>query len=219
MKRLITLHSLVKNDHLVHCFQLSSNFLNPSWLLVSVCLWSFILVMKIFLESWILGKYLNFEDEIGIIKGSLAWPQWNSFKNKCQLRLDFCSFFFSITYLFNLASQSLFSKLHHCTDVTQKSFKNRLSKFLWQVLTKCFWRFRNFQTQRGNSTDELMLMIRQIILNLICHSVTTFLDHKQKYSRLRCLLLVKGLVIGFYLGWSGSTLLITKHIIKVGSKS
>ena len=42
---------------------------------------------------------------------------------------------------------------------------------------------------------------------------------KQKYSRLRCLLCVKGLVIGFYLGWSGSTLLITKHIIKVGSKS
>jgi hypothetical protein len=26
-------------------------------------------------------------------------------------------------------------------------------------------------------------------------------------------------VICFYLGWSGSTLLITKHIIKVGSKS
>ena len=41
----------------------------------------------------------------------------------------------------------------------------------------------------------------------------------QKYSRLRCLLRVKGLVIGFYLGWSGHTLLITKHTIKVGSKS
>jgi hypothetical protein len=33
------------------------------------------------------------------------------------------------------------------------------------------------------------------------------------------LLRVKGLVISFYLGWSGNTLLITKHIIKVGSKS
>ena len=41
----------------------------------------------------------------------------------------------------------------------------------------------------------------------------------QKYSRLRSLLLVKGLVISFYLGWSGSNLLITTHIIKVGSKS
>ena len=28
----------------------------------------------------------------------------------------------------------------------------------------------------------------------------------QKYSRLRCLLRVKGLVICFYLGWSGSIL-------------
>ena len=43
--------------------------------------------------------------------------------------------------------------------------------------------------------------------------------YQQKYSRLRCLLHGKGLVICFYLGWSGSTLLITKHIIKVGSKS
>ena len=33
----------------------------------------------------------------------------------------------------------------------------------------------------------------------------------QKYSRLRCLLRVKGLVICFYLGCSGSTFLITKH--------
>ena len=41
----------------------------------------------------------------------------------------------------------------------------------------------------------------------------------QKYSRLRCLLRFKGLVICFYSGCSGSTLLITNHIIKVGSKS
>ena len=34
--------------------------------------------------------------------------------------------------------------------------------------------------------------------------------HGQKYSRLRCLLRVKGLVIGFNLGWSGHTLLIRK---------
>ena len=37
-----------------------------------------------------------------------------------------------------------------------------------------------------------------------------FEDFKQKYSRLRCLFRVKGLVIGFYLGWSGHTLLIRK---------
>ena len=41
----------------------------------------------------------------------------------------------------------------------------------------------------------------------------------QKYSRLRCLLRVKGLVICFYLRWSGSTLQFRQNIIKVGSKS
>ena len=41
----------------------------------------------------------------------------------------------------------------------------------------------------------------------------------QKYSRLRCLLCVKGLVICFYLGWSGSILQLRQNIIKVGSKS
>ena len=41
----------------------------------------------------------------------------------------------------------------------------------------------------------------------------------QKYSRLRCLLRVKGLVIGFYLGWSGIILQFRQTIIKVGSKS
>ena len=40
-----------------------------------------------------------------------------------------------------------------------------------------------------------------------------------KYSRLRCLLRVKGLVICFYLGWSGRILQIRTNIIKVGSKS
>ena len=41
----------------------------------------------------------------------------------------------------------------------------------------------------------------------------------QKYSRLRCLLRVNGLVIFFYLGWSCSILQIRNNILKVGSKS
>ena len=41
----------------------------------------------------------------------------------------------------------------------------------------------------------------------------------QKYSRLRCLLGVKGLVICLYFGWSGSILQFRRNIIKVGSKS
>ena len=43
--------------------------------------------------------------------------------------------------------------------------------------------------------------------------------HAQKYSRLRCLLRVKGLVVCFYLGWSGSILQFRQNIIKVGSES
>ena len=53
----------------------------------------------------------------------------------------------------------------------------------------------------------------------LTHNVTKFLwSHTQKYSRLRCLLLVKCLVICFYLGWSGSILQIRTYMIKVGSK-
>ena len=44
-------------------------------------------------------------------------------------------------------------------------------------------------------------------------------SYEQNYSRLRCLLRVKGLVICFYLGWSGSILQIRTNITKVGSKS
>ena len=45
------------------------------------------------------------------------------------------------------------------------------------------------------------------------------LEQRQKYNRLRCLLLVKGLVICFYLGWCGSILQFRQNMIKVGSKS
>ena len=45
-------------------------------------------------------------------------------------------------------------------------------------------------------------------------------SYEQKYSRLRCLLRVKGLVNCFYLGRrSGSILQFRQNIIKVGSKS
>ena len=50
---------------------------------------------------------------------------------------------------------------------------------------------------------------------VICH----IMSPTQKYSRLRCLLRVKGLVICFYLGWFGSILQFRQNIIKVGSKS
>ena len=51
--------------------------------------------------------------------------------------------------------------------------------------------------------------------NILPRNRFSALIYVQKYSRLRCLLCVKGLVICFYLGLSGSTLLITKHIIRL----
>ena len=60
--------------------------------------------------------------------------------------------------------------------------------------------------------------------HLQCTSITAkdteyIVVRSQKYSRLRCLLRVTGLVICFYLGWSGSILQFRQNIIKVGSKS
>ena len=49
--------------------------------------------------------------------------------------------------------------------------------------------------------------------------VHLFEGWNQKYSRLRSLLRVTGLVFCFYLGWSGSILHFKQNIIKVGSKS
>ena len=61
-------------------------------------------------------------------------------------------------------------------------------------------------------TQTWTILCRQIPWSAVetCH---------QKYSRLRCFLCVKGLVICFYLGWSGSILQFRQNIIKVGSKS
>ena len=68
-----------------------------------------------------------------------------------------------------------------------------------------------FKKSKENKNKNVLIQ-----LLICCCPGGRFLGKIQKYSRLRCLLRVKGLVICFYLGWSGSTLLITKHIIKVG---
>ena len=93
----------------------------------------------------------------------------------------------------------------------------------------CMLRFQVFNTQitARNVLTNVKKMVYQTIgvgslgppgiIARLLSSVRKNLN--QKYSRLRCLLRVKGLVICLYLGWSGSTLLITKHILKVGSKS
>ena len=51
---------------------------------------------------------------------------------------------------------------------------------------------------------EIEGAMQKLLVSLLGHC------QGQKYSRLRCLLRVKGLVIGFYLGWSGSILRFRK---------
>ena len=68
---------------------------------------------------------------------------------------------------------------------------------------------------KGNIKVHIFWERHKILQNL--HS--RFDHYYQKYSRLRCLLRVKGLAICIYLGWSGSILQFRQNIIKVGSKS
>ena len=64
---------------------------------------------------------------------------------------------------------------------------------------------------------NLSWMFTSLLPILACNSWLSVYD--RKYSRLRCLLCVKGLVIYVYLGWSGSILQFRQNVIKVGSKS
>ena len=97
--------------------------------------------------------------------------------------------------------------------------------------SKTFLTICNISAQfKGSTSEKQMILLSkwQALLLLKCkiiidddtkHCGMLSYSLGQKYRILRCLLRVKGLVICFYLGWFGSTLLITKHIIKLGSKS
>ena len=72
-----------------------------------------------------------------------------------------------------------------------------------------FFAKKNISHEISYQLDFVQLMCGVLAVNA----------YVQKYSTLRYLLLVKGLVICFYLGWSGSILPIRTNIIKVCSKS
>ena len=69
------------------------------------------------------------------------------------------------------------------------------------------------------SWPQVLLGPLMISISIVIKVVNlTWNNFNQKCSRLRYLLLVKGLVICLLLGWSGSTLQIRNNVIQVGSK-
>ena len=94
-------------------------------------------------------------------------------------------------------------------------------------------KWRRIKAVHWNQLWDLLKKIEVLILIKITRSllwpkfttvlpvILSFLTNgrRQKYSRLRCLLRVKGLVNCFYLGWAGSILQFRQNITKVGSKS
>ena len=109
---------------------------------------------------------------------------------------------------------------------TSPSFTNQIRSFSWFYITKEImspsaksyyyneWvgKYTSLHFLYGNwNSWALMKLTRIHIANIVFSWNRYWIKcYRQKYSRLRCLLHVKGLVIGFYLGWSGHTLLIRK---------
>ena len=120
-----------------------------------------------------------------------------SWKNIENWRSWKMSFFWGGHFEFFKSAILNFFLLHLC----EKS-----SPFIWGNIFFC-------------TMDGFSRILEKKLCHLLCTRLYWEKVPDQKYSRLRCLLRVKGLVIGFYLGWSGHTLLIRKIIMKVGSKS
>ena len=81
------------------------------------------------------------------------------------------------------------------------------------------WMFETIFDQFHKLSMKNLVQNLKEITNTIVLKKSMSDDYYQKYSRLRCFLCVKGLVICFYLGSSGSILQFRQNIIKVGSKS
>ena len=106
----------------------------------------------------------------------------------------------SHTYLHILAIQ--LKSPQAFTTNSNGNLSNKVQHFICLLQIERF--FQNF------SATATVLLPYQLSRNLGWY---------QKHSRLRCLLCVKGLMICFYLGWSGIILQFRQNIIKVGSKS
>ena len=100
-------------------------------------------------------------------------------------------------YLHIFSNQFIYYKFFNNTGIIQQGQINFCSSIQWPkyfIWEEGSSRSKRFVTSIGNTGN-------------------------QKYSRLRCLWRVKGLVTCIYLGWSGSILLFRQNTIKVGSMS
>ena len=111
-----------------------------------------------------------------------------------------------------------FTENPDCSNI-QRTPEEYRTAFFVNIICICFPFLGGFQLEFVSISQVIDLMS---FYNLSAFIGGKFIFYKknplqdllnslnQKYSRLRCLLRVKGLVIGFYLGWSGHTLLIRK---------
>ena len=106
--------------------------------------------------------------------------------------------------------ESEFSRKNKRTSVFLKN-SGRFRKEVWSE-----FRLKKQMTSPKNTVHTMRLWMKTISK---WKTLSVCFLRIQKYSRLRCLLPVKGLVFCFYLGWSGSILQFRQNIIKVGSKS
>ena len=120
------------------------------------------------------------------------------------------SLFFSVLKLFLLTS----SNLLHCWIIVVKNTWDEHVEVGFCCSYLVWLRYR-----QGMMFPAKTNPFWQEQLNFLHTAYTYLYMYGQKYSRLRCLLRVKGLVIFFYLGWSGSILQFKQNIIKVGWKS
>ena len=90
------------------------------------------------------------------------------------------------------------SAKHSCSTKNRKAGSYSIWKVKHETISE-WWK----NSCRPTASQEILWALKALC-------VSTYIDYIQKYSRLRCLLRVKGLMIGFYLGWSGHTLLIRK---------
>ena len=168
-------------------------------------------------------SYVNPKQILSIQVAGVAISATVSALNRKLTRIEYNDLVYSFLSSFNIgvslfrtrsAKTSDSANIGHLLVEIDYQFASKLSHIFTQNILSIFVH------------SAFAIVLRSALLFSV-HSVRHFvfsfrllrLRSVQKYSRLRCLLRVKGLVICFYLGWSGSILQFRQNVIKVESKS